>query len=106
MNGYFEEIDKSKYFMLVPTMESKEKIKKYKKLWSKVRDLIRTITKNSADYDKKYMQIKFNSDDELPLNKMIEIPSMITVVRAVLHKNNKYYPHVFLEEYLYKLWII
>ena len=48
------------------------------------------------------MQIKFNSDDELPLNKMIEIPSMITVVRAVLHKNNKYYPHVFLEEYLYK----
>ena len=32
VNGYFEEIDKSKYFMLVPTMESKEKIKKYKKL--------------------------------------------------------------------------
>ena len=49
------------------------------------------------------MQIKFTSDDELPLNKMIEIPSMITVVRAVLHKSNKYYPHGFLEEYLYKL---
>ena len=37
------------------------------------------------------MKIKFNSGDELPLNKTIEIPSMIIVVRAVLHKNNKYY---------------
>ena len=36
------------------------------------------------------MKIKFNSDGELPLNKMIEIPSVIIVVRAV-HKNKKYY---------------
>ena len=32
------------------------------------------------------MKIKFNSDDELPLNKAIEIPSMIAVVRAVFMK--------------------
>ena len=35
------------------------------------------------------MKIKFNSDDELSLNKTIEIPSMIFVVRAVFHENNK-----------------
>ena len=46
------------------------------------------------------MKIKFNSDDELPLNKKIEIPSMIIVVRTVFHKNNKYYPQVFLDECL------
>ena len=28
----------------------------------------RSITKNSDDCDEKYMKIKFNSDDELPLN--------------------------------------
>ena len=33
---------------------------------------------------------KFNSDDELPLNKTIKIPSMIIVARAVFHENNKY----------------
>ena len=49
------------------------------------------------------MKIKFNSDDELPLNKMIEIPTMTTVVRAVFHENNKNYPQVFLDESLYKL---
>ena len=36
------------------------------------------------------MKIKFNSDGELPLNKMIKIPSVIIAVRAV-HKNKKYY---------------
>ena len=48
------------------------------------------------------MKIKFDLDDELPLNKTIEIPSIIMVVRAVFHENNKYYPQVFLDECLYK----
>ena len=89
VNGYFEEINGNKYLTLVPTNESKEKIKKYEELWSKIRDLIRSITKNSDDYDEKYMKVKFNLDDELPLNKMIEITSMTIVVRAVFHENNK-----------------
>ena len=54
---------------------------------SKIRDLIRSITKNSDDYNEKYMKIKFNLDDELPLNKMIEISSMIIVVSAYFHEN-------------------
>ena len=103
INGYFEEIGKRKYLKLVPTNESKEKRKKYEELWSKIRDLIRSITKNSNNYDEKYMKIKFNSDDELPLNNAKEISTMIIVVRAVFHKNNKYYPKVFLDECLYKL---
>ena len=48
------------------------------------------------------MEINLNSYDELPLNKTVEIASMIIVVRAVFHKNKKY-PHVFLNECLYKL---
>ena len=52
------------------------------------------------------MKIKFNSDVKLPLYKMIEIPSMIIVVIAIFYENNKFYPQVFLDEYLYKLQII
>ena len=48
------------------------------------------------------MKIKFNSDDQLSLNKMIEIPRMIIAVRAAFHENNKYYPKIFLDECLYK----
>ena len=53
----------------MPTNDSKEKIKKYEGLWVQIRDLIRSITKNSDDYDEKYMKIQFDSDNNLPLNK-------------------------------------
>ena len=63
---------KIKCLTLLPTNESKEKIKKYAEFWSKKRDLIRSITKISDDYDKKYMKTKFNSDNKLLLNKTIK----------------------------------
>ena len=40
---------------------------------------------NSDSYGKKYMKIKFNSDDNLPLKKMLEF----------CNESNKYYPQVF-----------
>ena len=49
------------------------------------------------------MKVKFNSDGKIPLNKTIEIPNMIIVVRAVFYENNKYYLQVFLNECLNKL---
>ena len=48
------------------------------------------------------MKIKFNSDDELPLNKTIEIPTITIVARAIFLEN-KYYPQVFLDECLCKI---
>ena len=90
MNEYFEEINKNKYLMLFATNKRKEVIKKYEELWNKIRDLIGSITRNSNNYDEKYVKIKFNSDDKLPLNKTIKIRSMIIVVRTVFHEINKY----------------
>ena len=90
MNEYFEEINENKYLMLVPTNESKKKIKLYEELWIKIRDLVRSITKNTDNYDEKYIKIKFNLDDKLPLNKTIEIPSIIIVFRIIFRENNKY----------------
>ena len=86
VNEYFQEINKNKYLMLLSANESKEKIKKYEEFLSKIRDLIRLIARNSDDYNEKYMKIKFNSDDELPLNKTKEIPSMIMVLELFFMK--------------------
>ena len=52
-----------------PTDKSKDTLKRYEEIWNKMRDLIRSITKNSDYYDEKYMKIKFNSDDDLHLRK-------------------------------------
>ena len=46
MNGYFEEINEDKYLTLVTANERKEIIQKYEELWKKIRDLIRSVTKN------------------------------------------------------------
>ena len=56
VNGYYEEINGNKYLTLV------------------------------RSYDEKYMKIKFNSDDHLPLNKLIKIHNATIVVRAVFMK--------------------
>ena len=42
------------------------------------------------------MKPKFHSDDNLPLKKMIEIPIVTIILRAVFHKNNIFIPKFFL----------
>ena len=52
------------------------------------------------------MKIKFNSGDDLHLKKTLELSNIMIVVRAVLHKGNKYYPQAFLNKCFYKLWML
>ena len=42
-------------------------------MWSKIRNLIIWVNKDSDDYDEKYKKIKFVSADDLRLNKTIEV---------------------------------
>ena len=65
--------------------------------------MIRSITNNSENNAEKYIKIKFNPDDDLPLKSTLELHTMITIVTAVFHKSNKYYSQVFLDECLHKL---
>ena len=43
--------------------------KKCDELCNTIRDIVGSVPNNSDNYDKKYMRIKFNSDDDLPLKK-------------------------------------
>ena len=56
------------------------------KLWVKSKDLIRSVTKKSDDYDETFMGIKFSRVDKLPLNKTIKILIITIVVRTVFMK--------------------
>ena len=72
---------------LFPTDERKGTFKKHETLWIKIilrnllDQIIRSETNNLDDYDEKYVKIKFNLDDDLPLNKKLELDNMIIVVR-------------------------
>ena len=51
------------------------------------------------------MKIKFNSDDDLPLNKPLKFHAMVIIMRSVSEEDDKLYPQVFLDDTLYELSI-
>ena len=52
---------------LLSTDKCKDTLKKGWITIEQIRDIIRSITNNSDNYDEQYLKIKFNSDDDLPL---------------------------------------
>ena len=57
---------------------------------------MKSISNNSKNYGKKYVKIRFTSDDNLPLKKTLEPGNVTIVVRSVFHDGNRYYPQMFL----------
>ena len=51
------------------------------------------------------MKIKFNSDDDVPLNKLLKFYMMTIVIRSVFEEDSKLYLQVFLDDALYELSI-
>ena len=58
---------------------------------------------NQLNIKKAFMKIRFESDDVLPLDKILNIIDMIIVVRSVLQEDNKYYPQIYLHECAYEI---
>ena len=67
-NRYIEEINENKYLIFDPIDENKELLKKYNDVFNGIMNKIKEISNDECDYEKDYMKIKFNSDDDLPLN--------------------------------------
>ena len=60
--------------------ENKKLLKKYSDAFNGIRSKIKKISGDECDYEKDYMKIKFNSDDELPLNKQLKFHNMSLLV--------------------------
>ena len=58
---------------------------------------------SSGVYDKDYMKIKFSSDDDIPLNKILNFWTITVIIRCVFFKNGKYHPECYLDECLYEV---
>ena len=85
-------------------MKIKSYLKKYNDVFNGIRDEIKTINGgNKNDCEKDYMKIKFNSDDNLSLNKPLKFHLMNITIRSVFEEDGKLYPQVFLDDTLYEL---
>ena len=94
MNRYIEEKEVYKYLVFDSIDENKELFKKYNDVFNRIRDKIKEVCSDERDYDKDYMKIKFNSDDNLPLNKPLKFHNMTTTIRSVFEEDGKLYPQV------------
>ena len=96
--GYFEENNGKKYFNIDNTYNDKKILKKYMLLWDDIKDIIRDKGgKPSSDFIKDNMTFKFDTDDYIPLGKVLKF-NVIILLKNVIEYDFDYYPQVYLDE--------
>ena len=93
----------NKHLVFDSADENKELLKKYYDVFNGIRDKIKEVCSDERDYEKDYIKTKFNSDDDLPLNKPLKFHLMTITIRSVFEEDGKLYPQVFIDDGLYEL---
>ena len=101
LGGFIEEKDGSKYLNVALTDYNNKVLKKYPEVWKGIKTQIVKINNGlRGEYDKDYMKIKFDSDDDLPLNKVMKFYDLTVIIGSIFEKNGKDYPQIFLDNSL------
>ena len=103
VNGHIEEKDSNKYLVFDSTDGNKELLKNYSDVFNGIMSKIRETDDDWLEYAKEYMKIKFSSDDDLLLNKLLKFRLMTITIRHVFEEDGALYPQVFLDDTLYEL---
>ena len=103
VDGYIEEKNGNKYLVSASTDKNKDVLQKYTELWDGIKNLTKKISDKPSEYGKDFMKIRFNSDDNLPLNKILKLHTLTIIARSVFQEDGKYYPQMFLGKCLYEL---
>ena len=90
IDGFIELKNGDKYLNISDAVRNSEVLKEYSKVWNRIKDCIKKINNREGEYDKGFMKIKFNSDDE-------------QFIRNIFVKDGKYYPQCFLDKCLYEV---
>ena len=88
-------MNESKYLVFDSTDENKEVFKKYTELWNGIKNEIETINgSKKGEYGKDFRKIKFDTDDNLPLNKQLKLRMLTVIVRSIFEEDGKFYPQL------------
>ena len=103
IKGHFEEVDGDKY--LIISSENGDILQKYQEVFDGTKEIIKKLNDygQPIKYDGNYMKIKFNTDDNIPLNRIIYFPTITIIIRSITKKDDKYYPQLFLDDCLYEV---
>ena len=78
-------------------------LRNFANIWKSIRAKIEENTGGIVQYDKDYMKIKFESNDNLPTDNIVNMHQVTIIIRSVFAQNGKFYPQLFLDDALYEL---
>ena len=103
-SGYIEEKKGNKYLIFNSVGENKQILKKYADVLDGIKNKIIAVNNGKENnYAKNYMKIKFNSDDDLLLNKPLKFHLITIIIRCVFSEDGKLNPQLFLDDTSYEL---
>ena len=75
-------IEHNKYLNIALTDSNNEVLRRYAEVWSGIKDQIKKVNNGLVrEYGKDYMKIKFDSDNNLPLNTVLKFPILTIIIR-------------------------
>ena len=78
-------------------------LRKFAKIWKSIRAKIEENAGGIVQYDQDYMRIKFESNDNLPTNNVLNMHLVTIIIRRAFAQTGKFYPQLFLDDALYEL---
>ena len=104
VDEHIEEKNESKYLVFDSADENREVLKKCTELWDGIKNENEAITGGKeGEYGRDFMKIKFDRDDNLPLNKTLKLHLLTRIVGCIFEEDSKFYPQLYLDDCLYEL---
>ena len=94
--GHIEKINGSNDRNLVVNINNEKVINIFDELWKFIEN-----KNNAVDKISEYNKLRFSSDLNLPLNRLIQFRTLTIYINCVIEKDSKYYPEIYLDEALY-----
>ena len=83
----------NKNLVLDDVDENKEVLRKYEEVWEGIKKEIEIINRgDKIEYGKNFLKIRFESNDDLPLNKPIKLRLLPIIITSVFSEGSKFYP--------------
>ena len=106
LDAYIEKSGENKYLIFASTDKNEMVLGDYTEIWNEIKEQIELIELISGNkvikYSKDFMKIRFESDDDLLISKIIIIPVCVIIMRDVFEEDSKYYPQVLLHDCFYE----
>ena len=95
MKGYFEKCKiYNEWYQTI--IGDGDVLKKYANVFKSIRAEIEEITGGIINFDKDYKKIRFESENDLPEDNIIDLHLVTIVIRSIFSEYGKFYPQLFL----------